>query len=138
MGADGFADDLGEVRVGPVTACEPDEAEAGGQQAAVGQVVDGWHDLVACQVPGDAEEDQAAGTSDPWEALVLRVAQRVVSRRDRGRDHQAPGAEPVPPSAWPGRPSARLSWARPASWSVRCNRRTGRPRSARTCASPPA
>ena len=69
--------DLREVLVGPVTPGEADQAEAGRQQAAVGEVVDRRHDLLARQVAGHAEEHQAARPGDPGKAAVLRVAQRV-------------------------------------------------------------
>src|SRR5450631_1906517 len=139
MGAHGVEHDLGEVLVGPVTAGEPDQREGGGQQAAVGQVVQGRHDLLARQVPGDTEQNQAAGTGDPWEALVPRVTQGVLSGGDPGGAHVGPpAAEMVAGSPAVSRPRMRVSWARPASCSTRCSRRTGRPWSASTWASPPA
>ena len=73
-------DDLGEVLVGPVATRVADQAEARRQQAAVGEVVDRRHDLLARQVSGDAEEHQAAGTGDAGEAAVLGVPQRVGAR----------------------------------------------------------
>jgi hypothetical protein len=44
---DGVVDLLGEVLVRPVAPGEADQREARGQQAAVGQVVDGRHQLLA-------------------------------------------------------------------------------------------
>ena len=69
--------DLREVLVGPVAAGEADQAEARRQQAAVGEVVDRRHDLLARQVAGDAEQHQPARTGDARESAVLGVAQRV-------------------------------------------------------------
>ena len=43
----GIVYDLGEVLVLPVAPREPDEREARGEQAAVGEVVDGGHELLA-------------------------------------------------------------------------------------------
>ncbi len=83
--------DLGEVLVGPVAAREPDQAEAGRQQAAVREVVDRRHDLLARQVAGDAED--APG----------RTARRsAASRRSAGRRSGLSSAEtvPGPPSAY--------------------------------------
>ena len=51
--------DLREVLVVPVAAGEADEREAGRQQAAVREVVDRGHELLAGEVAGDAEDDQA-------------------------------------------------------------------------------
>ena len=70
---------LGEVLVGPVAPREPDEREPRRQQAAVGQVVDGRHELLAGQVAGDAEEHEAARAGDPRQPAVARVAERVDS-----------------------------------------------------------
>ena len=70
---DRVVDDLAEVLGGPVAAGEADEREARRQQPAVGEVVDGGHELLAGEVAGDAEEDEAARTGDAGEALVLRV-----------------------------------------------------------------
>src|SRR5450759_3891796 len=100
MGADGFVDDLGEVLVGPVTAREPDQTEAGGQQAAVGEVVDGRQHLLARQVSGDTEQHETAGTGDTWETLVTRIAQGVLPLRDLGGAHQDPPPGAVSPSDW--------------------------------------
>ena len=66
--------DLGEVLVLPVPAGEPDQSETGGQQPAVGQVVDRRHQLLGREVAGDPEDHQHAGTGDPRESPVLRIA----------------------------------------------------------------
>ncbi len=66
--------DLGEVLVLPVTPGEAHQGEAGRQQAAVGQIVDGRHQLLRRQVTGDAEDHQHAGTGDPRESPILRIA----------------------------------------------------------------
>ena len=68
----------------PVAAGEPGEREARRQQAAVGQVVDRRHQLLAGQVAGDAEDHQTARPRDPRQPLVARVPQRVdVTRPSR-------------------------------------------------------
>ena len=74
---DRVVDDLREVLVGPVAAREADQAEARRQQAAVGEVVDRRHDLLAGQVAGDAEDHHAARAGDPRQPPVLRIAQRI-------------------------------------------------------------
>ena len=65
-------DDLREVLVLPVAAGEPDEREARRQQTAVGQVVDGGHQLLAGQVARHAEDDQPGRPRDPREPAVAR------------------------------------------------------------------
>ena len=74
--------DLREVLVLPVASREADEREAGRQQAAVGEVVDRGHELLAGEVSGHAEDHERARTGDAVEAVVLGVAQRVVPARD--------------------------------------------------------
>ena len=57
--------DLGrEVLISPLAPGESDESETWRQEAAVGEVVDGRHDLLACEITGDAEEDHAARTGN--------------------------------------------------------------------------
>jgi hypothetical protein len=73
---------LGEVLVVPVASGEPDESEPRRQQAAVGQVVDGRHELLAGQVAGDTEDHQGAGPCDPVQTAVIRVAEGIVPARD--------------------------------------------------------
>ena len=68
---------LREVLVCPVATGEPDEREAWRQQTSVGKVVDRRHQLLARQVAGDAEDDEAARASDVREPPVLRIAERV-------------------------------------------------------------
>src|SRR5680860_820499 len=125
--------DLREVLVGPVTARVAHEAEARRQQAAVGEVVDRRHHLLACQVAGHAEQHHATGAGDPRHPPVVGVPQRVgpLSPLVSGSGHSVVLTRLVRP--WP-----RTSWRtwKPAFWSVRCRRRTGRPWSARTAASP--
>ena len=80
---DGVVDDLLEVLVLPVAPREPDEGEARGQQTAVGEVVDGRHELLARQVAGDTEDHEAR--SGPAIRLRRRssgIAQRIVPARD--------------------------------------------------------
>ena len=66
-----------ELAVVPVAAGEAEQDEARGQQAAVGQVVDGRDELLAGEVAGDAEDDERARVRYAGEAAVPRVAQRV-------------------------------------------------------------
>ncbi|OPZ56714.1 MAG: hypothetical protein BWY91_00131 [bacterium ADurb.BinA028] len=87
MLTDGVVDDLAEVLVGPVAPREPDEAEPGRQQAAVGQVVDGRHELLAGQVAGYPEEHEAARAGDPRQPPVASVAQGVDAVGDAGWAH---------------------------------------------------
>ena len=132
-----LVDDLAEVLVGPVTTGEPDQREARRQQAAVGEVVDRRHELLARQVAGHPEHDHAARAGDPGQPPVPRVAEGVGARRDPGWAHASPRPAPTEASEAPT-PSTFSSWASPASWSVRCSWSTGRPWSASTAASPPA
>src|SRR5262249_43813405 len=60
----------------PVPAGEPDQGEAGRQQAPVGQVVDGRHQLLAGQVTGDPEQHQDTRAGHPGDAPGPRVAPR--------------------------------------------------------------
>src|SRR5699024_1793866 len=124
---DGLVDDLAEVLVLPVPPGEADEREPGREQAPVGQVVDRREQLLAGEVPGDAEEHEAARAGDARQPLVARVAQRVLVRGHAG------GAHAAPPRPWR---RASRTCRRPSSWSVRWSTRTGRSRSARTEASP--
>ena len=64
---------------------KPTRLKPGRQQAAVGEVVDRRHELLARQVAGDAEDDQPAGSGDAREPPVARVAQRVARARRRAR-----------------------------------------------------
>ena len=114
---DRVVDDLGEVLVGPVAAGEADQREARRQQAAVGQVVDRRHQLLAGQVAGDAEDDQAARAGDPGQPPVPRVAQRVARARPRWDSCS---------SYWRGRVGRACRPAGPIPRrSVRCSRSTG-------------
>ena len=110
--------DRGEVLVGPVAPGEAHQAEARRQQAAVGQVVDRRHDLLARQVAGDAEQHHPARPGDAGQPPVPRVAQRV---GPVGRTHRS---------------ACRTASSEPGP--SRCRRSTGRPFSARTCPSPTA
>jgi hypothetical protein len=65
-----LVDDLLEVLVLPLAAREPDEREARGQQAAVGQVVDRGHQLLAREVARHPEDDEAARSGDAIETAV--------------------------------------------------------------------
>ncbi len=61
----------------PAAAAEADDREVRGKQAAVCQVVDGRHELLAGQVPGDAEEDQRGGPGNAVQPPVPSVAQGI-------------------------------------------------------------
>ncbi len=119
--------DLCEVLVVPVPAGEPDQREARRQQPAVGQVVDRRHQLLAGQVAGDPEDDDAGRTGDPRQPLVPRIAQRVdgvgSSRRSSRARSCSAGTETVSCRTWP----------RPA---LRRRSPAARPRTSRTCPRP--
>ena len=74
---DGVVDDLREVLVLPVAPGEAREREAWGQQATVGEVVDGRHELLAGEVSGHAEDHETGRSGDARQAQVARIAQRV-------------------------------------------------------------
>ena len=59
---------------------KPTSAKPGRQQPAVGEVVDRGHELLAGEVAGHAEDDEARRAGDAVEAVVLGRAQRVVLR----------------------------------------------------------
>lgn len=61
---DGVVHHLTEILGAPVSAGKPHQRECGRQQAAVGQIVDGRHHLLAGQVAGDAENHHAARAGD--------------------------------------------------------------------------
>ena len=67
-----------ELRLAPRASPVAHQGEARGQQAAVGEVVNRGQQLLARQVTGNPEDHQAAGAGDAREALILRIAQRVV------------------------------------------------------------
>ena len=120
-----------EVLVVPVAAGEADEREPGRQQPAVGEVVDRRHELLARQVAGHAEDDEAR--SGPAMRLSRRSsgdAQRVVLARDLGRWHADRS------SGLSRRASSSVATFAAGSVSVRVS--TGRPWSASTLASPAA
>ena len=73
----GVVDDLGEVLVLPLAAGEAEQREARRQETAVGEVVDGRHQLLAGQVAGDAEDDESGRARDAGKATVRGRAQRV-------------------------------------------------------------
>ena len=85
--------DLGEILVLPVPPGEADEREARRQQAPIGQVVDGRHQLLAREVTGDPEHDQHTRPCHPGDAPVPRIAQRVprLGRRVDLRDDARAG-----------------------------------------------
>src|ERR1700722_6587300 len=73
-----LVDLVAERLVVPVAAAEPDQRESRGQQAAVGQVVNSRHDLLARQIAGDTEDHYGARAGDPGEALIAFVPQWVL------------------------------------------------------------
>ncbi len=81
---DGVVHDLGEVLVLPVAAGEAHQGEARRQQTPVGEVVHRGHQLLAGQVAGDAEDDQARRPRDAREPSVGRVTKRVRSGTGNG------------------------------------------------------
>ena len=128
--------DLGEVLVGPVAAGEADQREARRQQAAVGEVVDRRHHLLARQVAGDAEEHQPARPGDAREPPVL--AGRAAGSPSRSCAVAASGSRRSAPAStrpgrrrrrrrrrWPARPAgpAACPARRPTGRSCRCPRR---------------
>ena len=100
-----------EVLVGPVASGEADQREPRRQQAAVGEVVDRRHELLAGEVAGDAEDHQAAGPGDARQPPVARVAQRVV----RGRPDAGAHGRPQRPAAGRAASSAVVTLARSCS-----------------------
>ena len=69
---DRVVDHLREILIGPVAAGETHQAETGGKQATVRQVVDGRHQFLPGKIARDAEDHQDAGARD------------LGSRRSRG------------------------------------------------------
>src|SRR5271166_323882 len=72
---------LGESVVIPIAAGEAHQGEGRRQQAAVGQVVDGRHDLLMGQVAGDTEKHHGARAGDSGKSLIFFVPQRVMPLR---------------------------------------------------------
>ncbi len=58
VGLDRFLDFRGEVLVLPLTAGKTHKGETRRQQAPVGEVIHGRHELLAGEIPGHAEQDQ--------------------------------------------------------------------------------
>ena len=114
----GLLDERLELLVAEVVPGEADQGESGRQQAAVGEVVDGRDELLAGQVAGDTEQDQAARAGDARQTPILGIAQRV-------RDEAHPSS------------SSRRSGSA-VDGSARCSLSTGRPCSRSTWASPAA
>ena len=83
---DGVADELAEILVCPIPSGESDQGEVGGQQSAIGEVVDGRHQLLAGEIARDSEDDDSARTRNAGHALVALVPQRVTPVRRGGRD----------------------------------------------------
>ena len=81
---DRVVDLLREVLVLPLAACEADQREARRQQAPVGEVVHGGHELFSGQIARDAEDDQARRPRDTREPSVCGVTERVRSGTRQG------------------------------------------------------
>ena len=124
---DGVVDDLHEVLVGPVAAGEADEREARREQAAVGQVVDRRHQLLARQVARHPEDDHAARPGDPREPAVPGVAQRV-----GGTHGQAVRSRPRRAGRRPAPARGRYAASRAARPTTRRTCRRPRPRAPAT------
>ena len=80
-----------QVVVGPGASADAHQGEAGGEQAAVGQVVDGRQELVAGQITSDAEHHQNAGVRDTRKAKVAGVEKRVGRPRGSRRRNRSRG-----------------------------------------------
>ena len=80
-----------QVVVGPGASADAHQGEAGGEQAAVGQVVDGRQELVAGQITSDAEHHQNAGVRDTRKAKVAGVEKRVGRPRGSRRRKRSRG-----------------------------------------------
>ena len=78
---DRVVNDLHEVLVVPIASGEPDEREAGRQQATIGEVIDGGHEFLTRQVAGHAKDDETRGSGYPIEAVV-RLNSGVISTGD--------------------------------------------------------
>ena len=70
-------DEVLEMVLGPVAACEACQTEARRQQATVGQIVDGGEQLLTGQIAGHAENHDAAWACDAGKSQIARVAQRI-------------------------------------------------------------
>ncbi len=112
----GLLDQVGELLVAEVLAREPDQGKTRGQQSAVGQVVDGRDELLAGEVTGDAEQDEAARTGDSRQAPVVGVAQGVAHARSSRSRSSASTSSTCRRST--GRPWSRSTWASPAAWEA--------------------
>jgi hypothetical protein len=77
VGLDGVLHLRGEVLVVPVPPAETDQREAGRQQAAVGQVIHGGHELFAGKVPRDSEEHKRGRSGNPVQPPVPRIPQGI-------------------------------------------------------------
>jgi len=97
---DRVVDHLREILIGPVAAGETHQAETGGKQATVRQVVDGRHQFLPGKIARDAEDHQDAGTRDPRQSPVPGVAERIAAGhssdhtgcRHLGGSHETVGA----------------------------------------------
>ena len=70
---DSILDLLCEVFIGPFTSGKTHKPKSRGKQSAIGQVVDGGHDLLACKISRHPEENEAAGPGDLGEAPISGV-----------------------------------------------------------------
>jgi hypothetical protein len=75
-----FVDQLGEIFVRPVATCETDQCEIRRKQPAISQVIYRGHQLLACEVACDTEDDDRTRARDMGHPLVALVAQRITPR----------------------------------------------------------
>lgn len=82
-------DFFGEVLIAVVPAGETDQCERRREQSPIGQVVHGWHQLLAGQITGNTEYDQSARTRHARQSAVDRAAQRILAL-ELGLSHLLP------------------------------------------------
>ncbi len=87
---DSVVDDLREVLVGPVTSSKSDERETRWQQPAIGEVVHGWHQLLAREVTRNSEDDERAGAGDAVQAPIGWQSKWIECGSDLHGGHGAP------------------------------------------------
>ena len=139
----GLAGQRLEVAVAPVAAGEAEQHEAGRQQAAVGQVVDGRDQLLAGQVAGDAEDDQRARLRD--RAAAAGRAGRAAGSPAQPRPARGRAVTPCDsPREQLREPGGAVGEVQPQQRAGRVRRapagrrRPGPPAAGRTCTAGPA
>src|SRR5699024_1795805 len=66
-----------EVILAPVAASVTHQGETRGQQTTVGQIIDRGEELLAGEVTGDTEDDQAGWSRDAGQSFVLGITQGI-------------------------------------------------------------